>query len=54
MLKVFVLRIFKFLSRLFSHIGKRLDKKTKNDLKIYDGVTYCETKYSKCQNWQKL
>ena len=29
MLKVFVLRIFKFLSRLFSHIGKRLDKKLK-------------------------
>ena len=31
-----VFKIFKFLFRLFAHIGKRLDKKVKVNLKIYD------------------
>ena len=32
----FVLKIFKFLSRLFFHVAKRLDKKDKLNLKFYD------------------
>ena len=32
----FVLNIFIFLSRLFSNVGKRLDKKVKVKFKIYD------------------
>ena len=31
-----VLNIFKFLSRLFCHIGKQFNKKVMVDLKIYD------------------
>ena len=31
-----VLKIFKFLSRLFGHIVKRLDKSDKNNFKFYD------------------
>ena len=33
---LFVLKIFTFFSRLFGHVGKFLDKKTKVDFKIYD------------------
>ena len=32
----FVLKIFKFLSRLFGHVAKRLDKKDKVNVKLYD------------------
>ena len=32
---IFVLKIFNFLS-LFSHVRKQLDKKTKNNFKVYD------------------
>ena len=37
-----VLNIFKFLSWLFGHVGKQLDKKWKINFKIYD-VTDWET-----------
>ena len=33
---LFVLKIFKFLSRLFGHVAKRLDKKDKVNFKFYD------------------
>ena len=32
----FILKIFTFLSWLFGHVGKRLDKKPKVNFKIYD------------------
>ena len=33
---LFVLKIFKFLSRLFGHVAKRLDKKDMVNFKFYD------------------
>ena len=33
---LFVLKIFKFLSRLFGHLAKRLDKKDKVNFKFHD------------------
>ena len=33
---LFVLKVFKFLSWLFDHVAKRLDKKDKVNLKFYD------------------
>ena len=33
---LFVLMIFKFLSRLFCHVAKRLDEKDKVNFKFYD------------------
>ena len=40
LLKVlFVLKIFKFLFRLFIHVGKRLDKKAKLFLKLMTSQT---------------
>ena len=33
---LFVLKIFKFLSRLFGHVAKRLDKKDKVNFRFYD------------------
>ena len=33
---LFVLNIFKFLSRLFGHVAKGLDKKDKVNFKFYD------------------
>ena len=35
-----VLKIFKFLSQLFRHVAKRLDKKDKVSLKFYDVTTW--------------
>ena len=47
MLKVlFVLKIFKFLSRFFGHAGKRLDKKAKVNFKIYDVIYWETSKYN--------
>ena len=37
---LFVLKIFKFLSRLFGHVGKRLDEKDKVNFKIHDVTTW--------------
>ena len=39
---LFVLKLFKFLFCRFRQVGKRLDKKSKVNIKIYD-VTSCET-----------
>ena len=33
---LFVLKIFKFLSSLFGHVGKQLDKKDKVNFRFYD------------------
>ena len=33
---LFVLKIFKFLSWLFGHVAKELDKKDKVNFKVYD------------------
>ena len=33
---LFAFKIFQFLSRLFDHVGERLDKKAKINFKIYD------------------
>ena len=33
---LFALKIFTFLSRLFGYVGKRLDKKAKVNLNIYN------------------
>ena len=40
MLKAFFsLKIFKFLSHFFAHVGRRLDKEAKVNVKIYDVTT---------------
>ena len=36
---LFVLKIFKFLSWIFGHVVKRLDKKDKSNFKFYDVTT---------------
>ena len=37
---LFVLNIFQFLSRLFDHVEKQLDKKNKVEFKIFDVTTW--------------
>ena len=37
---LFVLKIFKFLSWLFEHVAKRLDKKEKVNFKLYDVLAW--------------
>ena len=37
---LFVLKIFKFLSRLFGNVAKRLDKKDQFNFKFYDVTTW--------------
>ena len=37
---LFVLEIFKLLSRLFGHVVKRLDKKNKVNFKFYDVTSW--------------
>ena len=44
MLKALFLKIFKFLSCLFGHVGKRLDN---FDFKIYDVTDWTENNYNK-------
>ena len=36
----FILKIFKFLSWLFGHVAKRLDKKDKVNFKFYDAAAW--------------
>ena len=43
---LFVLKIFTFFSRLFGHVGKFLDKKTKVDFKIYDVTDWAANHYN--------
>ena len=42
---LFVLKIFKFLSLFFGHVGKRLDKKARVNFKIYDVTTWLTNIY---------
>ena len=46
-----ILKIFKFLSRLFGHVAKRLDKKDKLNFKFYDVTAWltnnCNTQFAK-------
>ena len=42
---LFVLEIFQFLLWTFSHVGKRLDKKTKLNFKIYDVTQWIRSHY---------
>ena len=37
---LFVLKVFRFLSWLFGHVAKRLDKKDKVNFKIYDATVW--------------
>ena len=37
---VFILKIFKFLSDFFDDVGKLLDKKAKDNFKIYDATDW--------------
>ena len=37
---LFVLNIFQFLSRLFGHVEKQLDKKNKVEFKTFDVTTW--------------
>ena len=43
---LFVLKIFEFLSWLFSHAEKRLDKKDKVNFKIYDFTTWLKNNHN--------
>ena len=43
---IFPLEIFTFLSFIFCHVGKRLEKKTKNDFKIYDVTGWTTSNYN--------
>ena len=57
-LKAFsVLKIFKFLSWLFGHVGKRLHKKTKVNFKIYDATDWTanssNTHIAQCRKKQR-
>ena len=49
---LFVLKIFKFLSRLFGHVAKQLDWKDKVNCKIHDITAWltnnCNTQIAKC------
>ena len=57
-LKAFsVLKIFKFLSWLFGHVGKRLHEKTKVNFKIYDATDWTanssNTHIAQCRKKQR-
>ena len=43
-ISLFVLKIFKFLSWLFGHVGKRTDVKDQVNFKIYDVTTWLTNK----------
>ena len=43
---LFVLKIFKFLSWLFGHVGKRPDWKDEVNFKIYDVTTWLTNNYN--------
>ena len=44
----FVLKIFKFLSCLFSHVAKQLDKKDKVNFKFYDVTAWLINNCNTC------
>ena len=43
---IFVLKIFKSLSRLFGHVEKRFDKKDKVNFEIYDVTAWLTINYN--------
>ena len=43
---LFVVKIFKFLSRIFGQVVKRLDKKDKAKFKFYDVTVWLTSKYN--------
>ena len=43
---LFVLKIFTFLSSLFGHVGRRIDKKAKVIFKIYDVTRWAANNYN--------
>ena len=44
--KLIVRKIFKFLSGIFDHVGKQLDKKTKFNFKTYDVTRWITNSYN--------
>ena len=42
---LFVLKIFKFFSRHFGHVAKKLDQKDKANFKIYDVTVWLTNNY---------
>ena len=42
----FVLEVFQFLFGIFVHLGKRLDKKAKVNIKIYDIKNWITNSYN--------
>ena len=54
---LFILKIFKFLSWLFGHVAKRLDKKDKVNFKFYDVTVWltnnCKTHIVQCLEKQR-
>ena len=44
---LFVLKVFKFLSGLFSYVGNQLDKLDKVNFKTYDVANWKTNNYSK-------
>ena len=45
---LFILKIFRFLSRLFGYAEKRLDKQAKVNLKIYDVTDWTANNHNIC------
>ena len=43
---LFVLKIYIFFSDFFGHAGKRLDKKVKGNIKIYDVINWETSNYN--------
>ena len=41
-----VLKLFKFLSRIFGHVAKRVDQKDKVDFKFYDATPWLTNSYN--------
>ena len=51
---LFVLKVFKFVFRLFGHVEKRLDKKARVNLKIYYVTTWKTNNYTYCPRSQEV
>ena len=51
---LFDLDIFQFLLRIFGHVGKRLDRTAKENLKIYDVTNWITSSYTYCQISQEV
>ena len=51
---LFFLKLFRFLSWLFGHVGKKLDKKTKVKFKIYDVTDRTTDTYNVAYYFQEV